>query len=339
MSYYLGESVCWDFATLSTMTHPHNQSPYPQGNQNSYQPHTNVNHPDPYAAHQSVPYGTGAQPFPAVDEPQTSSSSTARWLILVVLILALVLAGLGFAAYCLISGNDREDLHLGAPLSETPTAVEMTTEASSVPSPSETAEASKNPTSHNEEATQVEAAPLAPLEGLPADYFDHSLSMEEADKIREGEIVEAPVPEELAGLTDTCIQSASFFGKPDDQGFFSSGMVPTITCFFGKEGELQANYTRNKDAIAAAAKPVKEHVGKLGSLSSRLNLAGRANEVKTTRGSMLFLIYNSHEGQKEFVMSEVLAGETAAIEYISDTSQVLLRQPLVDAGIVERDRK
>ena len=53
---------------------------------------------------------------------------------------------------------------------------------------------------------------------------------------------------------------------------------------------------------------------------------------------MLFMIYNTYEGETEYVMSEVLAGETAAIEYISTTSEILLRQPLVDAGIVERDR-
>ena len=334
MSYYLGESVCWDFATLSSMTHPHNQSPYLQGNHNSHQPHTNVKHPDPYAAHQSVPYETGAQPFPAVDEPQKSSSSTARWIILVFLILALVLAGLGFAAYRLISGNDREDSHLGAPLGETPTAVEMTTEASSVPSPSEAAEASKNPTSHNEEATQVEAAPLAPLEGLPADYFDRSLSIERAEKIREGDLIDAPVPEELSGLTDTCVQGASYFGGTNDP----SGMVPTITCIFGENDELSVNYTRNKDAIAAAAKTGKELKEQFGVPANSNDIFGKANQVKTTRGSMLSEILDTHEGETEYVMSEVLAGETAVIEYISTTSEVLLRQPLVDAGIVERDR-
>lgn len=185
-----------------------------------------------------------------------------------------------------------------------------------------------------EEDTQVEAAPLAPLEGLPDDYFDRSLSIERAEKIREGDLIDAPVPEELSGLTDTCVQGASYFGGTNDP----SGMVPTITCIFGENDEFSVNYTRNKDAIAAAAKTGKELKEQFGVPANSNDIFGKANQVKTTRGSMLSEIHDTHEGETEYVMSEVLAGETAVIEYISTTSEVLLRQPLVDAGIVERDR-
>lgn len=246
--------------------------------------------------------------------------------------------GIGFFLVRGLFGNDEDGTP--APTPENATATEAkATEQSTASTSDKAADATDKDTADDEKATQVEAAPLAPLEGLPEDYFDHSLSIEEAEKIRDGDLKEAPVPEELAGLSDTCVQGASFFGKPDDQGFFSSGMVPTITCFFGEDGELMANYTRNTDAIAAAAKPGREHKEKFESLADTVDIVGTANEVKTTRGSMLFMIYNTHEGETEYVMSEVLAGETAAIEYISTTSEVLLRQPLVDAGIVERDRK
>ncbi|OFR68211.1 hypothetical protein HMPREF2875_06340 [Corynebacterium sp. HMSC078H07] len=289
----------------------------------------------PYGNHQAGPYGAGALADPAFVEPQKKSSSAAIWILLAVIIVMLLLLGVGFF---LVRGLVNNDDGTSAPTPASATEAKATAQ-STMPNSDDAADTTDKDTVDGEKATQAEAAPLAPLEGLPEDYFDHSLSIEEAEKIREGDLKEAPVPEELAGLSDTCVQGASFFGKPDDQGFFSSGMVPTITCFFGEEGEFMANYTRNKDAIAAAAKPGKEHKEKFESLADTIDIVGTANEVKTTRGSMLFMIYNSYEGETEYVMSEVLAGETAAIEYISNTSEVLLRQPLIDAGIVERVRK
>ncbi|WP_141754581.1 hypothetical protein [Corynebacterium sp. HMSC078H07] len=330
------------------MTQPHNGSHFQQGPQNPQQPTQPFNHSGPngaqqygmqqgapYGNHQAGPYGAGALADPAFVEPQKKSSSAAIWILLAVIIVMLLLLGVGFF---LVRGLVNNDDGTSAPTPASATEAKATAQ-STMPNSDDAADTTDKDTVDGEKATQAEAAPLAPLEGLPEDYFDHSLSIEEAEKIREGDLKEAPVPEELAGLSDTCVQGASFFGKPDDQGFFSSGMVPTITCFFGEEGEFMANYTRNKDAIAAAAKPGKEHKEKFESLADTIDIVGTANEVKTTRGSMLFMIYNSYEGETEYVMSEVLAGETAAIEYISNTSEVLLRQPLIDAGIVERVRK
>lgn len=330
------------------MTQPHNGSHFQQGPQNPQQPTQPFNHSGPngaqqygmqqgapYGNHQAGPYGAGALADPAFVEPQKKSSSAAIWILLAVIIVMLLLLGVGFF---LVRGLVNNDDGTSAPTPASATEAKATAQ-STMPTSDDAADTTDKDTVDGEKATQAEAAPLAPLEGLPEDYFDHSLSIEEAEKIREGDLKEAPVPEELAGLSDTCVQGASFFGKPDDQGFFSSGMVPTITCFFGEEGEFMANYTRNKDAIAAAAKPGKEHKEKFESLADTIEIVGTANEVKTTRGSMLFMIYNSYEGETEYVMSEVLAGETAAIEYISNTSEVLLRQPLIDAGIVERVRK
>lgn len=330
------------------MTQPHNGSHFQQGPQNPQQPTQPFNHSGPngaqqygmqqgapYGNHQAGPYGAGALADPAFVEPQKKSSSAAIWILLAVIIVMLLLLGVGFF---LVRGLVNNDDGTSAPTPASATEAKATAQ-STMPTSDDAADTTDKDTVDGEKATQAEAAPLAPLEGLPEDYFDHSLSIEEAEKIREGDLKEAPVPEELAGLSDTCVQGASFFGKLDDQGFFSSGMVPTITCFFGEEGEFMANYTRNKDAIAAAAKPGKEHKEKFESLADTIDIVGTANEVKTTRGSMLFMIYNSYEGETEYVMSEVLAGETAAIEYISNTSEVLLRQPLIDAGIVERVRK
>ncbi|MGX4762057.1 hypothetical protein ACWJIK_08060 [Corynebacterium minutissimum] len=330
------------------MTQPHNGSHFQQGPQNPQQPTQQFNHSGPngaqqygmqqgapYGNHQAGPYGAGAQADPAFAEPQKKSSSAAVWILLAVIIAMLLLLGVGFFLVRELVNN--EDDGRPAPTPESATEAKATAQ-STVLTSDDAADTTEKDSADDEKPTQVEAAPLAPLEGLPDDYFDHSLSIEEAEKIRDGDLKEAPVPEELAGLSDTCVQGASFFGKPDDQGFFSSGMVPTITCFFGEDGELMANYTRNTDAIAAAAKPGREHKEKFESLADTVDIVGTANEVKTTRGSMLFMIYNTYEGETEYVMSEVLAGETAAIEYISTTSEVLLRQPLVDAGIVERDR-
>lgn len=330
------------------MTQPHNGSHFQQGPQNPQQPTQQFNHSGPngaqqygmqqgapYGNRQAGPYGAGALADPAFVEPQKKSSSAAIWILLAVIIVMLLLLGVGFF---LVRGLVNNDDDTSAPTPASATEAKATAQ-STMPTSDDAADTTDKDTADGEKATQAEAAPLAPLEGLPEDYFDHSLSIEEAEKIREEDLKEAPVPEELAGLSDTCVQGASFFGKPDDQGFFSSGMVPTITCFFGEEGEFMANYTRNKDAIAAAAKPGKEHKEKFESLADKIDIVGTANEVKTTRGSMLFMIYNSYEGETEYVMSEVLAGETAAIEYISNTSEVLLRQPLIDAGIVERVRK
>ncbi|WP_295803069.1 hypothetical protein [uncultured Corynebacterium sp.] len=330
------------------MTQPHNGSHFQQGPQNPQQPTQPFNHSGPngaqqygmqqgapYGNHQAGPYGAGALADSAFAEPQKKSSSAAIWILLAVIIVMLLLLGVGFF---LVRGLVNNDDGTSAPTPASATEAKATAQ-STMPTSDDAADTTDKDTADGEKATQAEAAPLAPLEGLPEDYFDHSLSIEEAEKIREGDLKEAPVPEELAGLSDTCVQGASFFGKPDDQGFFSSGMVPTITCFFGEEGEFMANYTRNEDAIAAAAKPGKEHKEKFESLADTIDIVGTANEVKTTRGSMLFMIYNSYEGETEYVMSEVLAGETAAIEYISNTSEVLLRQPLIDAGIVERVRK
>lgn len=330
------------------MTQPHNGSHFQQGPQNPQQPTQQFNHSGPngaqqygmqqgapYGNHQAGPYGAGAQADPAFAEPQKKSSSAAVWIPLAVIIAMLLLLGVGFFLVRELVNND--DDGRPAPTSESATEAKATAQ-STVLTSDDAADTTEKDSADDEKPTQVEAAPLAPLEGLPDDYFDHSLSIEEAEKIRDGDLKEAPVPEELAGLSDTCVQGASFFGKPDDQGFFSSGMVPAITCFFGEGGELMANYTRNTDAIAAAAKPGREHKEKFESLAGTVDIVGTANDVKTTRGSMLFMIYNTYEGETEYVMSEVLAGETAAIEYISTTSEVLLRQPLIDAGIVERDR-
>ncbi|SQH99920.1 Uncharacterised protein [Corynebacterium minutissimum] len=157
----------------------------------------------------------------------------------------------------------------------------------------------------------------------PADdgYWDRTIDVDDINTLRDS-AGDAPVPSVLSDLTSDCYEGTSYFGQSDDDGR-DAHWVPTVECMFGDDNEFTAQYTENKEAIAAA---------------ESMGLQESIVDFSTARGSIIA----GYIQDSDLVIVEVLANGEAVIEYLMLLTEDITgfdydcMQRLVDAGILDR---